>query len=657
MQCITAQPYHPHAGGEAGTGCLSFVFPMMKFSTPCVRTQVVPSLRPLWFALASAGLCAASLSVHAQNLAEPVQLAQNLRAPSMSETVVAATRTEQPLSDLVADVSIVDRDTIERSGFTGLGDLLARLPGVEMARNGGPGATTSLFLRGAESRFTAVYIDGVRMDSQSTGGAAWEAIPLGLIDRIEVLRGPAGAVYGSDALGGVVQIFTKRGEKGFAPFVSVGVGNRGTTKLEAGMSGATGTVDYALGVVRDDSDGFNARPVSGQNPDRDDYRGTSGNLRLGVQLNAAHRLEGSLVAGHTNSGYDNGLGKDDRSLHTMHALGLNWLAQWSTAYKTRFSISDSRDEYETKPSVYLSDTRLRSYLFQNEWRLGAHQLTAALERREDRLVNNPIDRDRSQDGLALGYGYNVGRHTFQLNARHDDDSEFGGKNTGSAAYGFAITPQWRATASVGTAFRAPTLYQRFSRYGVASLRPESARNAEVGLRYAQGSSSFSAVAYRNRVTNLITFVGASSCAPTQTDGCYANTARAEYKGVTLAASHRIGTVQLHGSLDLQRPRDLDTGKQLARRAKHHGTFGADTVVAGWTLGAEVQASGRRYDNAANTNVLGGYTLINLYASTRIARDYTLLARVDNLTDKDYQLARNYATAGRTLFVGLKWAPQ
>ena len=629
----------------------------MKYFTPRARTQALSFLRPRRLALACAGLCVFTAQAQV-NMADSALLAQNLRAPALSETVVTATRTAQPLSDLVADVSIVDRDSIERSGATGLGDLLARLPGVEMSRNGGPGTTTSLFLRGAESRFTAVYIDGVRMDSQSTGGAAWESIPLGLIDRIEVLRGPAGAVYGSDALGGVIQIFTKRGEKGFAPFVSVGVGNRGTTKLEAGVSGASGTVDYALGLLRDESDGFNARPIAGQNPDKDGYRNTAGNARVGVQLNSVHRLEGTLMVGDTNSGYDSGLGKDDRALRTMHALGLHWQAQWSSAYKTKFSVTDSRDEYETKPSVYLSDTRLRGYLFQNEWREGAHLVTAALERREDRLENNPIDRSRSQNGVALGYGYNAGGHTVQVNVRHDEDSEFGGKGTGSVAYGYAITPQWRATASVGTAFRAPTLYQRFSQYGVASLRPESARNAELGLRYAQGDSSFSAVAYRNRVTNLISFVDASACSPLQTQGCYANT-RAEYKGVTLAASHRLGPVQLRGSLDLQRPRDLDTGKQLARRAKHHGTFGADTVVAGWTLGAEVQASGRRYDydTVGNTYVLGGYTLINLYASTRIARDYTLLARVDNLTDKDYQLARNYATAGRTLFVGLKWAPQ
>ena len=457
----------------------------MKYFTPRARTQALSFLRPRRLALACAGLCVFTAQAQV-NMANSALLAQNLRAPALSETVVTATRTAQPLSDLVADVSIVDRDSIERSGATGLGDLLARLPGVEMSRNGGPGTTTSLFLRGAESRFTAVYIDGVRMDSQSTGGAAWESIPLGLIDRIEVLRGPAGAVYGSDALGGVIQIFTKRGEKGFAPFVSVGVGNRGTTKLEAGVSGASGTVDYALGLLRDESDGFNARPIAGQNPDKDGYRNTAGNARVGVQLNSVHRLEGTLMVGDTNSGYDSGLGKDDRALRTMHALGLHWQAQWSSAYKTKFSVTDSRDEYETKPSVYLSDTRLRGYLFQNEWREGAHLVTAALERREDHLENNPIDRDRSQNGVALGYGYNAGGHTVQVNVRHDEDSEFGGKGTGSVAYGYAITPQWRATASVGTAFRAPTLYQRFSQYGVASLSPETARNAELGFALCPG---------------------------------------------------------------------------------------------------------------------------------------------------------------------------
>ena len=573
--------------------------------------------------------------------------------------MVTATRTAQPLTDVVADVSIVDRETIEQSGATGLGDVLARLPGIEMARTGGPGSTTSMYVRGAETRFTAVYIDGVRVDSQAvSGGTTWEAIPLEQVERIEVLRGPAAAIYGSDAVAGVIQIFTKKGEPGVAPYVGVGAGTHGTYRAEAGVSGASGAVDYALGIARETSKGFNAKKDG--NPDRDDRHATSASGRLGWQLNTAHRLEGNFLYNDTDSGYDVSKTADDRSLHRLQTLGLNWQAQWSRSYKTRLSITDSQDRYQTKPSPYLTDTRLRGYLFQNEWRLGVHQFTAALERREDQLENAPIDRSRAQNALALGYGLHIGAHTLQLNARHDDDSEFGGKSTGSATYGYAFAPNWRATASAGTAFRAPTLYQRFSMYGDATLQPETSRNVELGVKWARDASSFSATAYRNNVSNLIDWVNGAGPCPGGTGpfpGCYANVGKARYEGLTLAGSTRVAQVQLRGSLDLQNPKNLDSGKLLARRARQHASFGADTRVAGWTLGGEAQVSGQRYDYVTNKTRLGGYTLLNLYASTRLARDYQILARLDNLADKNYTLANGYATPGRTLYVGVKWAPQ
>lgn len=588
---------------------------------------------------------------------------QTASSPQLRETVVTATRTAQPLSDLLADVTVVDRDTIERSGATGLADVLARLPGVEFQRNGGPGTTTGVFLRGSESRFTAVYIDGVRIDSQATGGAAWESIPVGQIDRIEVLRGPAAAVYGSDALGGVVQIFTKRGEGPFAPFVGIGFGSHGTRKADAGFSGSQGAFDYSLGLADERSEGFNSRTAAGQNPDLDGYRSRSANAKLGFQLNRAHRLEASVLSNDVNSQYDSASPRDDRNLRELNTLGLNWQARWTEAYSTRLSISDSRDRYQTIPSPYLSVTDLRSYLLHNELRLGTHLFTAALERKEDHLENAPINRGRSQDALALGYGWKSGPHAVQLNVRHDDDSEFGAKNTGSAGYGFSLTPQWRVTASTATAFRAPTLYHRFSIYGVSTLQPESSRNKEIGLRYEDGGSSFGIVAYQNKVSNLITFTsGSGPCANGRAPvalanrACYSNTAQAEYSGVTLTGGYKIGNTRLSASLDLQNPRDLGTGRTLPRRARQHAVLTADTRVGPWSLGAEAQLSGRRNDSATNTVVLGGYGLINLSASTLVARDWTFLARIDNLADKSYELAQAYATGGRTLYVGLKWAP-
>lgn len=587
-----------------------------------------------------------------------VSHAQTRSTATLAETMVTATRTEQPLADLVADVTVIDRSEIERGGATGLADVLVRVPGIEMIRNGGPGNRTDVYLRGAETRFTAVFVDGVRVDSQSTGGAPWEAIPLAQIDRLEIVRGPAGAVYGSDALGGVIQIFTRKGQGPLAPYAGIGLGTYGTRKWEAGFSGAKGQFDYALGVAREASSGFNARPVSTQNPDDDGYVSESLSGRLGWQLNAAHRLEASMLSSNLDAQYDTSATKDDHAMHLLQTKGLNWRGKWSDSYSTQLSVTESRAQYETKPSVYLSMTRLNGYLFQNEFRLGAHLLTAALERKVDFLENrptNPINRERAQDALALGYGWRSNRHSLQMNLRHDQDSEFGGQDTGSAAYGFALTPQWRATASAGSAFRAPTLYHRFSAYGVSTLQAETSVNQELGLRYAQGSSQWSLVTYRNRVSNLITFSSPGPCA--SATGCYANTAQAEFTGVTLSARQRLGEVNLQASLDVQEPRDSVTSKLLKRRASHHANLAADTRAGTWLVGAGVQLSGARYDDDANTVGLPGYSLFNLHASRRIDKDWSLLARIDNLGDSRYQLVKDYATPGRSLYVALKWAPQ
>jgi vitamin B12 transporter len=594
-------------------------------------------------------------------------LAQQADAPTLPETVVTATRVAQPLSDLVSDVSIIDRDTIEASGAVGVADVLARVPGVEIMRNGSQGEVTSVYLRGADTRFTAVYLDGVRLDSQATGGAVWEQIPLAQIDRIEVVRGPAAAVYGSDAVGGVIQLFTKKGEGAPAPYVSVGIGSQGTRTAQAGVSGGTDRVDYSLGVSDERSDGFNADTAPGFNPDKDGYKRLSANARLGLQINQDQRLEGTLLASNLNSQYDDfpvtiPATANDVNYHQLRAGSLAWLSRWSDVYHTRVQVSESDSKYSTRPDYYMTDTTLRNYLFQNEWRLDAQLFTAALERREDELNNPPtfvgdvgLNRQRAQNALALGYSLNQGPHALQANLRHDDDSEFGGKSTGSLSYGYAITPQWRVTASGGTSFRAPTLYQRFSEYGVSDLKPETGRNVELGARWSQGASNVGLVVYRNRIKNLINFGAAGTCS--SSFGCYENAGRAQLEGATLSAGYRIAGISLHGSIDWQNPHSLDTGKLLARRAKRYATLGADTTVAGWTLGAELQAASHRYDDDANTTVLGGYTTASLYASKRLARDWTLSARVDNLANKDYETAADYPMGGRTFYVNLKWAPQ
>jgi vitamin B12 transporter len=430
--------------------------------------------------------------------------------------------------------------------------------------------------------------------------------------------------------------------------------------VQAGFSGAQQALDYSVGVARETSRGFNARPVAGQNPDRDGYQQTSANARLGWQLNAAHRLEASALSGETDSRYDSGASNDYRNLHRLQTAGLNWLARWSEVYSTKLSVTDSDTRYETLPSPYLTQTRLRAYLWQNEFRQGPRLVTATVERREDELDNSgttPATTARAQNGLALGYGWTGTSHTWQLYARQDDDSEFGTRNTGSIGYGYALTPQWRLTASAATAFRAPTLFQRFSsQYGVATLQPESSHNLEVGARRTQGSSTWGLVLYRNRVENLITWsTGNTGCANSP-NGCYGNTAEAEYLGMTVSGQQMLGDLRARASFDLQDPHDRQTGNKLPRRAQRFLNLGADTRVNRWSVGGDLRLSGPRYDNAANTIVLPGYALLGLHAQTRLNADWSLLVRMDNATDARYQLVNTYATAGRSVFLSLKWEP-
>ncbi|WP_341903415.1 TonB-dependent receptor [Polaromonas sp. YR568] len=632
---------------------------------PCVD-------RVRFSALATAAF-AAGLSLSAR--------AQTGVTPQLKEIFVTATRSAQPIGDVVADVTIIDREVIERSGAAALADVLARVPGIEIVRLGGAGNSTTVFTRGGESRHTLVLIDGVRMDSQSTsGGANWQAIPLAQIDRIEIVRGPTSAVYGSDAAAGVIQIFTKKGEGAFSPIISFGYGTYNTQKIDLSASGSVNSFDYALGVAQTTSDGFNSRPIATQNPDSDGYKSMNVNGRLGFQINAEHRLEANFLNNKIAAQYDQGLTRDFIRANQVETVGIQWQAKWSQAYNTRLGVTYGTDRGEDalngstlRPPF--DQTKTSGFIWQNNYQTGAHALSATLENKKDQFLLmgttglptnvTSLTREKSQNSLALGYGWAAGVHTVQFNVRHDRDSEFGGKSTGSAAYALAITPRWKISGSVGTSFRVPTLYQRFTVFSPPTpLLPESGRNVELGLKYVEGTRRYGVVAYRNKLTNLLTFVsGAGPCPsgllPAATRvGCYANTAQASYTGLTFTASESIGNFNLYGSLDVQNPKDLTLNKQLARRAKRHATFGVDTRIGAWTLAGDVLMSALRYENTTATSpVLPGYTLVNLSASTPLSKDWKALVRVDNLTDKTYQTINGYASARRALYVGLTWAPQ
>jgi vitamin B12 transporter len=574
------------------------------------------------------------------------------------------------LADVLGDLTLISRDDIEKQGYGSLPDLLRNVAGIEMTRNGSAGANTSLFVRGAETRHTVVLIDGVRIDSQSTGGADWQNIPLSQIDRVEVLKGPASALYGSDAIGGVVQIFTRRGNGRTQVELGIGAGSLGTSRADASITGGTRQFDYAATLAVDRGTGFNSyvrTGTSSSNPDKDGWRNYSGSLRLGGQLSADHRLEAVAFKSRTNSAYDASKTADDRNITTTEAGRLAWTGQWSAALTTELSLSESRSELETKPtSLYLTQTRLRTATLQSFYRLDEHQqINALLERREDRLVNGSLVRQgkdtRSDNAVGLSYLLTAGAASLQVHGRHDDDQQFGGANTGTLAAGYRLGAGWRATASAGNAFRAPTLYQRGSIYGpdlsqsgVEALRPERAHSGELGLHWSNDRYDLGITTYRNKVRDLIAFGAAGTC-PSST-GCYGNVSRATLRGTSLKAGAQLGMVHLSGHLDFSDPTDDSTGNTLIRRARRFGSLRADTQLAAWTLGATLQASGKRWNDATNKTRLGGYGLVNLDVQRSITRDWRVQLNIDNAFNRSYQTSTYYAQAPRTWMLTLRYAP-
>jgi len=609
--------------------------------------------------LLAMSVLALAASAHAQN--------------KLDSVVVTAARVPQRLSEVLADVTVITRAEIERQAAASVADLLRNNGCAEMVRNGGAASTTSLYLRGAETRHTLVMVDGVRMDSQASGGASWQGLPIAQVERVEILKGPASAIYGSDAVGGVVQIFTRKGGGKLSADLGVAFGNLGTHKADAGLFGSEGIIDFAFTVAGEESDGFNSTTTDSTFsyvPDRDGWRKYQATARIGAQLAEGQRAELVVIKNHTNGQYDASRSKplvDDHTLQDTDAARLLWTAQWVPALRTELSFGESRDRYETTPSPYLTVTRVRNLALTGSYLIAkGQQLNATVERIEDKLENSGLVTagvgKRSRNAVGASWLFNAGALSLQAHARHDDDSQFGGADTGTLLAGYEVATGLRVVASVGNAFRAPTLYQQgtvygpdLSKPGVMPLDAEKGRNVEVGLKYGVGDTELTATAYRNRVSNLIIFGAAGTCQ--SAFGCYQNVSQARLQGLTLAGNTKLGTVHLQATLDFQKPTDASTGLLLARRAKRHATFNADTELGNWLLGAGVQASGHRFDNAANTRKLGGYGLVNFNAQYKLSRDLRVQLNLDNAFDRETTTAFGYASAPRTVLLSLRWSPQ
>lgn len=597
-------------------------------------------------------------------VAAGLSLVAHAQSPTTLDLVtVTATRTPQSLDARVADLTVIGADEIARSGAQSLTEILQRHAGLEITMNGGPGATSGIFMRGANPGQTLLLINGLRVSSSTVGAPAPEAVPVDQIERIEILRGPASSLYGSDAIGGVIQIFTRKPADVFRGDINAGYGTYDTWTGSAGVSGSAGP--FRLGVRGGGrrSNGFNATTNPGAfdyNPDRDGYRSENAGIDAALTLAPGQELTAQYLYNRLNNQFDGGPGFDDRTitkLETWQIASSNRLHElWSSRLSVGEGIVDSVSMFAFGDAPF--KTRQRQYAWQNDVTLPVGLLTLVLERREENIEEQsdfPVTERNTNAVNAIWRG-EIESHSLQVNLRHDDSSQYGGETTGAVAWGWRFAPEWRVTASYGTGFKAPSfndLY--FPGFSNPDLVPEEARNAEAGVYWTTRSGELASearlVGWHNRVRELIVLQCNElfECAPQ-------NVSRATLQGVTLGWAGRWRDTTVDASIDLQDPEDDDSGNLLPRRARQHGALRVGQWLGPVRLGVEMVASSHRFDDAENQRRLAGYAIFNLTAEWKVGKGVTLFARGDNVTDRDYELASGYSTGGAQWFAGVRWQP-
>jgi len=600
-------------------------------------------------------------------------LAQSQAAGTLNEVVVTATRTAVPVTDVIADVSIIDRATLDQAGQSSLRDVLAQLPGVQFVSNGSYRSSTGVFLRGATSAQSIVLIDGVRVGSATSGGASFENMPLDRIERIEILRGAASALYGPDAVGGVIQIFTREPTENLQLAANVGAGSDGQRQLGASVRGRSGAIGYSLGVSNEKASGISVitNPLArSYNPDNDSFDVTSVDAKLTAQLSKQHALTLGMMRSEMDYQFDGtafpnplGLTKlttDAWSRPVLNSVNLKWDAQWLSNWKTSLILAENDDKSVSDYYRYADgalnnsskfNTHRNQLTWQNDLTFGADVLTLLLEKRSESVDSTTLYavKERNIQGIMLSYALNKPTWNALAVVRNDDNSQFGSFNNWAVSGGYKLAPNLRAVASMGTSFQAPSFNQLyFPGFGTPTLTPQQNRGGEFGLKYNQGSVAMSAVVYYNEVQGFIN--------PSNN----VQNSLGVLRGATLSMQAQRGDTSYSISYDYADPHTQPNGLRFVRIARNVLNLNATHRVGQGNLFGELKLSSDREDNkifgtGVGRTVLAGYGLLNVGANWKLSKDVTLQARINNLTDANYALADGFSTPGRNLFVSLSWA--
>ena len=599
-----------------------------------------------------------------------------------SDVFVTATRTPILKNNVVADITTITEEEIERAGSSSLPELLQRQPGIEISNLGGAGKVSTLSLRGTSSTHSIVLIDGMRVGAATSGFSAIEHIPLSQIEKIEILRGPASSLYGQDAIGGVIQIFTKKGVDGFKPYLGIGYGSYKTSNFQSGIRGGNNQTTYAINFSALNADGFSAfvpNPNNGvantENLDKDGYKNYSLSSSLSHKINQDYEIDFQYFLSKGKSKFDNRYadfspGVDFKNETKQESFGVNLKAQINDVWQSSIKIGESTDKYLDKqkygdPNVSdLYKTTQDQLNWQNNIALPKGSITLLYDFLNQRIKTTDIyeKTQRTNHGLMIGYSLTDEKHNFQTNLRKDLNSAYEDAVTGNIGYSYSVNSNWTIASSYGTAFVSPSFNYLYSRadasaLGNPNLKPEKSRNVEASIRYKDDSGSLSLTTFNNDIRDLIIYTYCESGCPAQST---TNLNEARIQGLTISGDHFFGHFQIKGSLTSQSARNQDTDKYLPRRASALGNFNLNYYIGYWNIGIEETFSNKRFDDKENVVKLSGYALTNFVADYKINEKLKFNLRLNNLFDKDYSLAAEglsgfrYQTPGRSLFTNLRY---
>ncbi len=586
--------------------------------------------------------------------------AQTAAETALGTVIVTATRTPSRVTEVVTEVTVIDRDMLDRASGRTLVEVLSSQPGLQFTSNGGLGKNSGLFIRGLEPRHTLLLVDGIRVGSATAGTPSLDNLPLETIERIEIVRGPMSSLYGSDAVGGVIQVFTRRGRDGLHPNAKATVGSRRYGQLAGGVAFGDGAFDAAVQLQHTETRGFsatNAGASEDHEPDDDGFRQDGGSVRLGWQATADWRVEAQALDVDGLNRYDDGPGVDSRARLRNRLLSLRAIGRVNDELHTTLSAARSFDEGDILATAN-AFTNLGA--FETEQKQFAWEATLAtpvgtalaLLERIEQSVSKPgtpyTVSDRTIDAAAVALNGSAAGHTWQASLRHDRNSQFGRQTTGALGWGYEVAPRWRVGASAGTSFVAPSFNQLyFPAFGNPDLQPEEGKHGELSLRWTGDEHSLRAAWFDNRIRGYIT----SGQNPE-------NIPRARIDGVALSYEGHVGNVALAASLDHVDARNVEgrnVGMQLRRRARNAARAQADWTTGAYTLGVSVLAFSSRFDDTTNTRRLPGYATLDLHAEWVLAPEWTLAARLNNVANKDYQTALGYNQPGREAYLSVRFA--